>query len=142
MNAAAQESPLTKLLFKLIYGFHMPFFFLLSGFLFDAEKYARMRFGPYCKKRFASYVIPYFIYAFCNLLINIPLFFFAFRIICCCFALFQPVDNIPAEICKLLFRKLCIGESFLINKHISVIIDTAVCRIYEEQDRCYKHYVQ
>lgn len=33
-----------KLLFKLISGFHMPFFFLLSGFLFDAEKYARMRF--------------------------------------------------------------------------------------------------
>lgn len=100
MSAAVQESPLTtdarldyadgargfmillvlvghadppKLLFKLIYGFHMPFFFLLSGFLFDAEKYARMRFWPYCKKRFASYVIPYFIYAFCNLLINIPI---------------------------------------------------------------------
>ena len=62
-----------KLLFKLIYGFHMPFFFLLSGYLFDAEKYARMRFGTYCKMRFVSYMIPYFFYAFCNLLLNIPL---------------------------------------------------------------------
>lgn len=62
-----------KLLFKLIYGFHMPFFFLLSGYLFDAEKYAHARFWPYCKKRFVSYVVPYFIYAFCNLLFNIPL---------------------------------------------------------------------
>ena len=62
-----------KLLFKLIYGFHMPFFFLLSGYLFNAEKYARMRFWPYCKMRFVSYVVPYFVYSFCNLLINIPI---------------------------------------------------------------------
>ena len=62
-----------KLLFKLIYGFHMPFFFLLSGYLFDAEKYAYVRFWPYCKKRFLAYMVPYFVYAFCNLLLNIPL---------------------------------------------------------------------
>lgn len=62
-----------KLLFKLIYGFHMPFFFLLSGYLYHAEKYAHMRFPAYCKVRFRAYVIPYFLYAFCNLLVNIPL---------------------------------------------------------------------
>lgn len=100
MSAAVQESPLTtdarldcadgargfmillvlvghtdppKLLWKLIYGFHMPFFFLLSGYLFDAEKYGHMRFWPYCKKWFVSYMVPYLIYAFCNLLLNIPL---------------------------------------------------------------------
>ena len=61
------------LLFKLIYGFHMPFFFLLSGYLYNAEKYARMRFRPYCKTRFAAYMIPYFAFAFCNLLVNLPL---------------------------------------------------------------------
>ena len=60
------------LLFKLIYGFHMPFFFLLSGYLYNAEKYARMRFRPYCKTRFAAYMIPYFAFAFCNLLVNLP----------------------------------------------------------------------
>ena len=62
-----------KLLFKLIYGFHMPFFFLLSGYLYHAEKYAQMRFPAYCKARFRAYVIPYFLYAFCNLLVNIPI---------------------------------------------------------------------
>ena len=62
-----------KLLFKLIYGFHMPFFFLLSGYLFRAEEYARAPFPPYCKKRFRAYIVPYFLYAVCNLLINIPL---------------------------------------------------------------------
>lgn len=62
-----------KLLFKLIYGFHMPFFFLLSGYLYNAEKYARTPFLSYCKLRYKSYVVPYFLYAFCNLLVNIPI---------------------------------------------------------------------
>ncbi|MDO4511181.1 MAG: acyltransferase family protein [Bacteroidales bacterium] len=46
---------------RLIYAFHMPLFFFVSGFLFKAEKFAS--FTDFLKKRFKRLMIPYAIYS-------------------------------------------------------------------------------
>lgn len=45
-----------------IHAFHMPIFFIISGFLFNYEKYSN--FKIFFKKRFTSILIPYFLFAF------------------------------------------------------------------------------
>lgn len=46
---------------RIIYAFHMPLFFFLSGFLFDEHKYPS--FNNFIKKRFKRLIIPYLIYS-------------------------------------------------------------------------------
>ena len=46
---------------KIIYAFHMPLFFFISGFLFNENKY--QSFSIFAKKRFCRLVIPYLIYS-------------------------------------------------------------------------------
>lgn len=48
-------------LFKLIYGFHMPLFFVISGYLYKADKEIVTTFSEYLKKRVSTYLVPYFI---------------------------------------------------------------------------------
>lgn len=43
-----------------IYMFHMPLFFLISGFLWNQDQYMKMPIGEFVKKKFKSYIIPYF----------------------------------------------------------------------------------
>lgn len=65
---------------KAIYSFHMPLFFIISGYLFNASKWLDSAAGSKiggginllfsrCKK----YLKPYFIYSMANLIINIPI---------------------------------------------------------------------
>lgn len=42
-----------------IYLFHMPLFFIISGFLWNTEKYASMSFDNFIKAKFKAYIIPY-----------------------------------------------------------------------------------
>lgn len=60
-------------LVKAIFGFHMPFFFILSGFLYNKNKWAELGFKKLLAAKLRAYILPYFILAFLNLLINIPL---------------------------------------------------------------------
>lgn len=60
-------------LVKAIFGFHMPFFFILSGFLYNKTKWTQLGFKKYIVSKLKAYILPYFILAFFNLLINIPL---------------------------------------------------------------------
>ena len=46
---------------KIIYAFHMPFFFFVAGMLFKREKYKS--FGEFLKKRSKRLLVPYLIYA-------------------------------------------------------------------------------
>ena len=64
---------------KFIYGFHMPFFFILSGYLYDKTKWEQRGIEALIKKRWKAYVIPYFIYSFVNLIINIPVEYSSIR---------------------------------------------------------------
>lgn len=43
-----------------IYLFHMPLFFIISGFLWNAEKNRSMKFKDFARKKFKAYIIPYF----------------------------------------------------------------------------------
>lgn len=61
------------LLLQVIFGFHIPFFFVLSGYLYNHEKYGRLGFKHLVKTRWKAYVIPYFVLSFVNLVINIPI---------------------------------------------------------------------
>lgn len=47
---------------KVIYAFHMPLFFFISGMLFNKDKYTS--FWGFLKARFFRLMIPYFIYSF------------------------------------------------------------------------------
>ena len=55
-----------------IYGFHMPLFFILSGYLFNYVKYFSMGVRRFVFKRAKMYVLPYFVFAIVNLMFNIP----------------------------------------------------------------------
>lgn len=45
-----------------IYSFHMPLFFIISGMLFDRERFTG--FGNFMKKRFFSLIVPYLVFSF------------------------------------------------------------------------------
>lgn len=57
---------------KYIFGFHMAFFFILSGYLFNVEKWQKLGFKEFLVNKFKAYMVPYFIWAFVNLIINMP----------------------------------------------------------------------
>ncbi len=61
-----------KLLVKGIYGFHMPSFFILSGILYNADKWNEIGIKELIVKKWKAYVIPYFVLSFINLIINLP----------------------------------------------------------------------
>ena len=44
---------------KYIYLFHMPLFFIISGYLWNIEKNKSMNFKTFFQKKFKSYIIPY-----------------------------------------------------------------------------------
>lgn len=50
----------TPALLVVIYGFHMPLFFIVSGFLFDKEKYPTFR--HLLIRRWQTLIHPYFLY--------------------------------------------------------------------------------
>ena len=43
-----------------IYLFHMPLFFIISGFLWNVDKNRDMEFKTFARKKFKAYIIPYF----------------------------------------------------------------------------------
>lgn len=56
-----------------IYMFHMPLFFIISGLCWNVERNRNITFGDFVKKKFNSYIIPYFkICLICLLLLGIP----------------------------------------------------------------------
>ena len=61
-----------SLVIQAISGFHMPFFFILSGYLYNHDKYNQLGIKQLIKKKWKAYVIPYFVLSFINLIINIP----------------------------------------------------------------------
>ena len=64
---------------KWILGFHMPLFFILSGFLFNRQKWSERGFGKFAAARFRNYVIPYFLWCAICFVINLPLFYIDYR---------------------------------------------------------------
>lgn len=58
-------------LYNVIYAFHMPLFFIISGFLYNKEKYNAMSLKTITVKKAKSYLIPYFTFAFVNLILQI-----------------------------------------------------------------------
>lgn len=52
------ELPL--LLVKFIYSFHMPFFFILSGYLYNITKYSSLSLYEYIRSKWRKLIIPYF----------------------------------------------------------------------------------
>lgn len=58
-------------LYVIIYSFHMPLFFIISGVLFNAEKYDKTSFVPFIKAKFKAYIIPYLIYGCVNIILDL-----------------------------------------------------------------------
>lgn len=57
-----------RLLKSTIYGFHMPLFFFLTGYLFHWEKYEDLT--VFIRVKFKQYMIPYFALGLVNLILN------------------------------------------------------------------------
>lgn len=60
-----------KLVTTLIYGFHMPFFFILSGLLYNRTKWESKGLKKLVISKFKAYIIPYFILCGINIAIEI-----------------------------------------------------------------------
>lgn len=58
-------------LLSTIYSFHMPMFFMLSGLLYNREKNNNLGFSQFTLKKVKSLLIPYFIFAFSNFMLEI-----------------------------------------------------------------------
>lgn len=58
--------------YKFIYGFHMPLFFMISGYLYNDSK-SELTGYTYAKKLLYSYIRPYFILSILNLMICLSL---------------------------------------------------------------------
>lgn len=55
---------------NLIYSFHMPLFFILSGFLYNQDKYSKMPFREVLLKRVKAYLVPYLQLGIINIVLN------------------------------------------------------------------------
>ena len=56
-----------------VYMFHMPLFFVISGFCWNIQRNGSMDFKSFLKKKFDGYIVPYFkICAICLMVIIIP----------------------------------------------------------------------
>lgn len=60
---------------KCIYGFHMPFFYALSGYLFNPVKWADRGYRCFVKTRLKNYIVPYFIWCGLCFVIIIPVLY-------------------------------------------------------------------
>ena len=47
-------------IYKIIYAFHMPLFFIIAGYVYNENKYKNSTVSDFIKKKFKSYIIPYF----------------------------------------------------------------------------------
>ena len=54
-----------------IYGFHMPLFFIITGYLYDEQKWKSRGFKALIKSRAKAYLIPYVIFFLINLICEI-----------------------------------------------------------------------
>lgn len=54
----------------MIYGFHMPLFFALSGFLYNNNKWQNKGFVEFTKNRAKAYLVPYMVWGIINLFFN------------------------------------------------------------------------
>lgn len=61
------------LLHKFIYSFHMAAFFVLSGYLYNNEKYEKLKMREVLKIKLKRFMLPYYVLANINLLIEIIL---------------------------------------------------------------------
>lgn len=50
-----------------IYGFHMPLFFILSGYLYSSSRWSDTPFRQYAHAKARAYLLPYIVLAFINL---------------------------------------------------------------------------
>ena len=60
-----------QVVYNLIYSFHMPLFFIIAGFVFNKEKNCQEGFLHFLRKKVKHLLIPYLLFAFVNLLIQI-----------------------------------------------------------------------
>jgi acyltransferase len=79
--------PATGLQYKLIYSFHMPLFFILSGYLVKETQYRKL--SMFMKNKFMTRIVPFF---FFNILL-MP-----------CFFIYAQISN----------QRIVVGESFLL----------------------------
>ncbi len=59
-----------KILTQFIYGFHMPFFFILSGYLYNHGKWEARGLKELVRTKFKAYMIPYFILCGINIILE------------------------------------------------------------------------
>jgi fucose 4-O-acetylase-like acetyltransferase len=62
---------LPEIIHDMIYSFHMPLFFVVSGFLYNEEKYSTYTLKATVLKSAKDYLIPYYVFAFINLFLVI-----------------------------------------------------------------------
>lgn len=67
---------INKKLVNVIYSFHMPLFFIISGLTFNKEKVANMPIFEYAKKTFKRLVVPYFWLQF----LSFPLWYYVYPV--------------------------------------------------------------
>ncbi len=60
----------STLLGKMIYGFHMPLFFIIAGMFYNKEKWEKLGGIELVRNRAKSYLVPYFSMAGINLVLN------------------------------------------------------------------------
>lgn len=55
----------------IIYSFHMPLFFIVSGYIYDPEKNGKYTFKQFLIKKTKAYLVPYYAFAGINLFLTI-----------------------------------------------------------------------
>lgn len=59
-----------NILYIIIYSFHMPLFFIIAGFVYNRAN-NKMAFHSYLIKKMKQYLLPYFVFSFINLIIEV-----------------------------------------------------------------------
>lgn len=64
----------TGLMARMIYGVHLPIFFIISGYIYDENKYNNMNWSQFLKTMARKYLIPFYVFSVINFVLRLPLY--------------------------------------------------------------------
>ncbi len=59
------------MLYDTIYSFHMPLFFIISGYVYNQDKYNNFKFSQIASDRAKRYLVPFYVFAGINLVLTL-----------------------------------------------------------------------
>ena len=115
-------------IYSLIYSFHMPLFFIISGMVYNEKSNSELSLKKFIKNKAKSYLIPYFFYAGLNLILELLMSYFLYHETITVYSIVEYIKGILYCYADIQHMPNCSPLWFLICLFISSIIFRCVIK--------------